>query len=66
MADKTSLLVYAKDAVTDNVQQKTLTNVNPEASNAALKTLGQKMIGLTRDRYVKSQRVDLTELDHEE
>ena len=43
--------------------QKTLTDINPAADNAALKTWGEMLNGLTQNTYVKTDRIDKTNCD---
>lgn len=63
MANKSSLVITATDAVTGKAQQKTVTDINPQASSTHLKTWAQMTASLTRDGYIKSKRVDVRELD---
>lgn len=61
MATKTSLVISA--ANDGKIIQKTLTDINPAADNAALKTWGQMLNSLTTNTYVKSDRIDKTSCD---
>lgn len=58
-----SLIVTTEDHTTGNTQQKTITDINPQANDAHLKTWGQMVAGLSKDSYVKSDRVDKRNLD---
>lgn len=60
---KSSLIVTTEDHITGNTQQKTITDINPQANDAHLKTWGQMVAGLSKDSYVKSDRVDKRNLD---
>ncbi|MBR2775199.1 MAG: hypothetical protein IKD73_09470 [Selenomonadaceae bacterium] len=60
---KSSLIVTTEDHTTGNTQQKTITDINPQANDAHLKTWGQMVAGLSKDSYVKSDRVDKRNLD---
>lgn len=61
MATKTSLVITSSSAGKN--LQKTLTDINPAASNSALKTWGEMLTGLTTNTYVKTDRVDKTNCD---
>lgn len=61
MATKTSLVINATNA--GKVIQKTLTDINPAAENSALKTWGQMLNGLTTNTYMKTDRIDKTNVD---
>ena len=63
MANKSSMIITATDVVSGNPQQKTITDINPQASDAKLKTWAQMTASLTKDSYIKSKRVDVRELD---
>lgn len=61
MATKTSLVISSTSD--GKVVQKTLTDINPAADNAALKTWGQMLNSLTTHNYVKADRIDKTSCD---
>jgi len=63
MADKTSLIITATAAATGKTQQKTVTDINPNAQDQHLLTFAQMTNALTEDTYKNSKRVDVTELD---
>lgn len=63
MATKTSLLITATDYVTERDQQKTITDINPQASSAHLKSWARETIDMTKDTYLKAKRVDVTDID---
>ena len=46
--------------------QKTLTDINPDATNAQLKTFGQKLNALTNNTYGKTDRIIKYNCDTEE
>ena len=59
----TSLIIQTEDHITGSAQQMTVTDINPNATNADLLTFAQMTAGLSKDTYVKSARVDKVELD---
>lgn len=59
----TSLVITTKDHLTDETQTKTITNINPQAASADLKTFAQMTAALSKDAFVKATRIDKTELD---
>lgn len=59
----TSIIVTTADYLSGNLQQTSLTYVNPNADNSKLKTFAQMTAALSKDSYVKTTRVDKTELD---
>ena len=61
MATKTSLVITSTSEGKN--LQKTLTDINPAASNSALKTWGEMLTGLTTNTYIKTDRVDKTNCD---
>lgn len=63
MAKTSAIVTY-----TDNdgkTCQKALSDINPEASNAEIKTFAQKLLGLTDNTYVSTDRVDKVNCDTE-
>ena len=62
----TALNVTFTDANSNEQLQKTLTDINPAATNAQLKAFAQSFYGLSDDTYVKSNRVDRINCDTEE
>ncbi|MBQ3444252.1 MAG: hypothetical protein IJG33_13515 [Selenomonadaceae bacterium] len=60
----TSLIIQTEDHITGSAQQMTVTDINPNATNANLLTFAQMTAGLSKDTYVKSARVDKVELDN--
>ena len=60
----TSLIVNTKDT-NDKALQKTITNVNAACSSGTLKTFSQMLNGLTSNTYVKTDRVDKSNVDTE-
>ena len=58
----TSLIISTKDHLTDTLQTKSLTNVNPAASKADLQTFAQMTTALSADSLVKAIRIDETDL----
>lgn len=61
---KTSAIVTYTDQ-DGKTCQKALSDINPEASNAEIKTFAQKLLGLTDNTYVSTDRVDKVNCDTE-
>lgn len=61
---KTSAIITYTDA-NGKAMQKTLTDINPEATNTEIKTFAQKMVGMTDNVYVQTDRVDKVNCDSE-
>ena len=61
---KTSAIITYTDA-NGKAMQKTLTDINPEATNTEIKTFAQKMVGMTDNVYVQTDRVDKINCDTE-
>ena len=61
---KTSAIITYTDA-NGKAMQKTLTDINPEATNTEIKTFAQKMVGMTDNVYVQTDRVDKINCDSE-
>ena len=62
MATQTSLILQMTDP--DNkLLKKSVTYANPEASNADLAAFSKKVVGLTTNTYVDTQRVDVISLN---
>lgn len=59
---QTSLIINTTDA-NDKALQKTVTFVNADCSASVLKTAAQKLNSLTTNTYVKSMRIDKTNVD---
>ena len=64
MADKTSLIITATDAA-GKTQQKSVTDVNPNAADEHILTFAQMTNALTTDTYQKSTLIIRRELDEE-
>lgn len=62
----TALNVTLTAANTSENLQQTLTDLNPAASNAQLKSFAQAFYGLSDDTYVDATRVDKTDVDTED
>ena len=60
----TSILITTQDHLTDATQTKSL-KVNPAAATGRLKTWAQMGVNLSKDSYVKTVRIDETDLDAE-
>lgn len=60
MAD-TKIIVTSSDS-NNRLVQKTIPNINPDASNDALKSFGQKVTALTDNTLSKVERVDKTDI----
>lgn len=63
MADKSSIIIGYTDHSSGKAQQKTITDINPQASSAKLATWGEMTAALTKDNYAKTTRIDKTECD---
>ena len=61
MADKRSLIINSVDG-NGNKNQQSFTDVNPNASNADLKTFADMIVGVTQDTLVSAAAVEKTEL----
>lgn len=57
----TSLIIESRND--DTTKQKSLTDINPNATDDELKTFAQTLISLTNNSYVKTDRVDKRNLD---
>lgn len=64
MANKSSIIIGYTDHSSGKAQQKTITDINPQASNAKLATWGEMTAALTKDNYVKTTRIDRRECDN--
>lgn len=58
----TSLIINTKDQA-DKALTKTITNVNANCASSTLKTVAQMLNGLTSNTYVKTDRVDKSNVD---
>ena len=58
----TSLIINTKDQE-DKALTKTITNVNANCASSTLKTVAQMLNGLTTNTYVKTDRVDKSNVD---
>lgn len=63
MAD-TKLIVTSSDS-NNQLVQKTINNINPDADNSALKSFGQKVTALTDNTLSKIERIDKTDITTE-
>ncbi|MBR0290173.1 MAG: hypothetical protein IJQ82_14445 [Selenomonadaceae bacterium] len=61
---KTSLIITSTDQLGKGLQ-KTVTDVNPDATSAQLVTFATKLNALTTNSYVRTDRVDKTNCDTE-
>ena len=59
----TSLVIYSADYLTGKAQQTTITGVNPNAANSDIATFAQMTAALSKDTFVKAERVDRANLD---
>ena len=64
MAKQSNVIVNYTDHLSGKTQQKTITDINPQASNAKLATWGQMTLGLTKDNYGKTTRIDKIDCDN--
>ena len=60
----TNITITSSDTNNNSVQ-KTITGINPDATSAQLVSAAQKIVALTNDTYVKTDRVDKTNCDTE-
>ena len=58
-----NLIVTTLDHNTGKAQQKSILSLNPNAADEHLKTFAQMTVALTKDTYVKTDRVDKRNLD---
>lgn len=63
MAKTSAIVTYTDNA--GKTCQKALSDINPDASNAEIKTFAEKLIGLTDNTYVTTDRVDKVNCDTE-
>lgn len=59
----TSLVINSADYSTGKAQQTTITGVNPKVGTETLQTFAQMTAALSKDTYVKAERVDKANLD---
>lgn len=59
----TSLVINSADYSTGKAQQTTITGVNPKVGTETLQTFAQMTAALSKDTYVKAERVDRANLD---
>lgn len=62
MADRVDVKLKAKDP-NNETTTTTISYVNPEASNSAMKQFAQKLNALTRNTYSESDKIETTNLD---
>jgi len=62
---KTDIKLYSTEP-SGKATTATISDVNPEATNAQLKTLGQMLNSFTRNRYDKTNRINTIQCDTEE
>ena len=62
---KTDIKLYSTEP-SGKATTATISDVNPEATNAQLKTLGQMLNAFTRNRYDKTNRINTIQCDTEE
>lgn len=60
---KTSLILTSTEQTTGKTLQKTITDVNPDASNEALLGFAQRLNALTTNVYGKTDRIDKLNVD---
>lgn len=61
---KTDIKLYSTEP-SGKATTATISDVNPEATNAQLKTLGQMLNSFTRNRYDKTNRINTIQCDTE-
>ena len=62
---KTSLILTSTEQTTGKTLQKTITDVNPDASSEALLGFAQRLNALTTNVYGKTDRIDKVNVDTE-
>ena len=62
---KTSLIINSTTAAGGKKLQKTLTDINPSATNSQLKAFAQQLNALTTNTYAEANRVDRVNCDTE-
>jgi len=62
---KVSIQIESTDTL-GNKKQKSLTNINPEASSAQLKSFAQNLIALTNQTYSETNRIEKINVDTED
>lgn len=62
---KTDIKLYSTEP-SGKATTATISDVNPDATNAQLKTLGQMLNSFTRNRYDKTNRINTIQCDTEE
>ena len=62
MADRVDVKLKAKDP-NNETTTTTISYINPEASNSAMKQFAQKLNALTRNTYSESDKIETTNLD---
>ena len=60
----TSITINTTDYKTGNVQQKTITDLNPNADSTKLATWAQMTAALSKDAYAKTVRTEKTDVDN--
>ena len=58
-----SIIINSTDATTGKKSARAITNVNPKATNAQIKTLAQGLNGLTKNTYNSATLIEKTDLD---
>lgn len=59
----TSLIIETRND--DITKQKSLTDINPDATDDELKTFAQTLVDLTQNTYVQTNRIDKRNLDND-
>lgn len=63
---KTDIKLYSTDAGTGSKITTSVSYVNPNASNAVLKSFGQQLNALTTNGYVQTDRIETINVDTDE
>lgn len=63
---KTAVVLITTEINSGKKLQKTLTDINPEATNAQLVAFTRSLNGLTTNTYVETNRIDRVRCDDEE
>lgn len=62
---KTSIIMNTLDQTTNKKRKRSITNINPNATNEEMKNFSMAVVGLTNDLYLETERVDKINVDTE-
>ncbi|MDO4424547.1 MAG: hypothetical protein Q4D17_02120 [Planctomycetia bacterium] len=63
---KTSIITTMTELATGKKRKRSFTDINPEATNTELKNFAEHFVGLTKNTYFETERVDKTNVDSED